>query len=68
MAKLADQEKKPKDPKEDFLEAHKDVNYILVAPTRMSPRGSKKSPPSNLDGPRSPFPSITVTTRTLYQS
>jgi hypothetical protein len=29
MAKLADQEKKPKDPKCDFPEAHKEVNYIF---------------------------------------
>jgi hypothetical protein len=28
MAKGADQEKKPKEPKHDFPEAHKEVNYI----------------------------------------
>jgi hypothetical protein len=28
MAKGADQEKKPEEPKGDFPEAHKDVNYI----------------------------------------
>jgi hypothetical protein len=28
MAKKADQEKKPEDPKGDFPEAHKEVNYI----------------------------------------
>jgi hypothetical protein len=29
MAKLADQETKPKDPNGDFPEAHKEVNYIF---------------------------------------
>jgi hypothetical protein len=28
IAKVADQEKKPEEPKGDFLEAHKEVNYI----------------------------------------
>jgi hypothetical protein len=67
------------DPKGNFPEAHKEVNYILVAPTSMSPRGSKSSqperswqsvlpPPSTLDSLRSPLPSTMVTTRTLYQS
>jgi hypothetical protein len=32
MAKAADQEKKPKDPKGDFPEAHKEVNYIFLGP------------------------------------
>jgi hypothetical protein len=31
-AKLVDQEKKPKELKGDFLEAHKEVNYIFGGP------------------------------------
>jgi hypothetical protein len=30
MTKKADQEKKMKDPKGDFIEAHKEVNYIYT--------------------------------------
>jgi hypothetical protein len=31
-AKKADQEKKSKDPKGDFSEAHKEINYIYGGP------------------------------------
>jgi hypothetical protein len=43
MVKPTNQEKKPEDPMGDFLEAHKEVNYIFCGPTRMNPRGSKNS-------------------------
>jgi hypothetical protein len=32
IAKKAEQEKEPKDPKGDFPEAHKEVNYIFGGP------------------------------------
>jgi hypothetical protein len=32
MARMADQEKNLKEPKGDFLEAHKEVNYIYGGP------------------------------------
>jgi hypothetical protein len=32
MAKGADQEKKPEEPKGDFAEAHTEVNYIYGGP------------------------------------
>jgi hypothetical protein len=32
------QEKKPKDPKGDFCEAHKEVNYIYGGPDSYEPR------------------------------
>jgi hypothetical protein len=32
MTKKADQEEKPKEPKGDFPEAHKEVNYIHGGP------------------------------------
>jgi hypothetical protein len=31
-AKGVDQEKKPKEPKDDFPEAHREVNYIFGGP------------------------------------
>jgi hypothetical protein len=37
MAKVADQEKKPEDPKGDFLEAHREVNYIFNGPDSYEP-------------------------------
>jgi hypothetical protein len=36
MAKGADQEKKPEEPKVNFPKAHKEVNYIYGAPILMS--------------------------------
>jgi hypothetical protein len=78
MAKAADQEKKPEDPKGDFPEAHKEVNYIFGGPDLYEPKRKQKltaqkvmavmPPLSTLDGPRSPLPSTVVTTQTLYQS
>jgi hypothetical protein len=37
-AKLADQEKKPEDPKADIPEAHKEVNYIFGCPNSYEPK------------------------------
>jgi hypothetical protein len=42
MAKPADQEKKPKDPKGDFPKAHKEVNYIFGGPDSYEPRRKQK--------------------------
>jgi hypothetical protein len=78
-AKPANQGKKPEDPKGDFLEVHKEVNYIFGGPDSYEPRRKQKltvqevmvvSPatPSTLDGSRSPLPSTVATTQTLYQS
>jgi hypothetical protein len=41
-AKLAEQAKKPEDPKGDFLEAHKEVNYIFGGPDSYEPRRKEK--------------------------
>jgi hypothetical protein len=71
--------KKPEEPKGDFLEAHKEVNYIYGGPDSYESRRKQKltarevmavSPvtPSTLSGLRSPSPSTTVTTRTLFRS
>jgi hypothetical protein len=78
-AKPADQEKKPKDPKGDFPENHKEVNYIFGCPVMYEPKRNQKliawevlavrpTNPSALDGLRSPLPSTKMTTQTLYQS
>jgi hypothetical protein len=40
--KNADQEKKTKDPKGDFAEAHKEVNYIYGGPDSYEPRRKQK--------------------------
>jgi hypothetical protein len=72
MAKAVDQEKKPEDPKGDFPEAHKEVNYIFGGPDSYEPKRKQKlttrevmvvepPPPSTLDGLRSPLPSTAVT-------
>jgi hypothetical protein len=45
MAKGFDQEKKPEEPKGDFAEAHKEVNYIYGGPILMSQGGSRNSQP-----------------------
>jgi hypothetical protein len=42
MAKLADQEKEPKDPKGNFPEAHKEVNYIFAGPDSYEPKRKQK--------------------------
>jgi hypothetical protein len=42
MAKVVDQEKKPKEPKGDFLEAHKEVNYIYGGPDSYESRRKQK--------------------------
>jgi hypothetical protein len=42
MAKPADHEKKLKDPKGDFLEAHKEVNYIFGGPDSYEPKRKQK--------------------------
>jgi hypothetical protein len=41
-AKGADQEKKPEDPKGDFPEAHKEVNYIYGGPESYESRRKQK--------------------------
>jgi hypothetical protein len=41
-AKGADQEKKPKEPKGNFLEAHKEVNYIYGGPDLYASRRKQK--------------------------
>jgi hypothetical protein len=72
MAKAVDQEKKPEDPKGDFPEAHKEVNYIFGGPDSYEPKRKQKlttrevmvvepPPPSTLDGLRSPLPLTAVT-------
>jgi hypothetical protein len=79
MAKGVDQEKNLKEPKGDFPEAHKEVNYIYCGPDSYGLRRKQKliaqevmvvSPatPSTLNGLRSPSPSTAVTTQTLCQS
>jgi hypothetical protein len=42
MAKNADQEKKLEDPKGEFPEAHKDVNYIYGGPDSYDSRRKQK--------------------------
>jgi hypothetical protein len=42
MAKKADHEKKPEDPKVDFPEAHKEVNYIYGGPNSYESRRKQK--------------------------
>jgi hypothetical protein len=42
MAKKADQEKKPEESKGDFLEAHKEVNYIYGGPDSYESRRKQK--------------------------
>jgi hypothetical protein len=72
--KVVDREKKPKEPKGDFPEAHKEVNYIYGGPDSYESRRKQKltarevmavSPTtlSTLSDPRSPSPSTAVTTR-----
>jgi hypothetical protein len=39
---LANQEKKPKDPKGDFPKAHKEVSYIFGGPDSYEPKRKKK--------------------------
>jgi hypothetical protein len=41
-AKGGDQEKKPKEPKDDFREAHKEVNYIYGGPDLSELRRKQK--------------------------
>jgi hypothetical protein len=41
-AKKTNQEKKPDDPKGDFPEAHKEVNYIYGGPDSYEPRMKQK--------------------------
>jgi hypothetical protein len=76
MTKLAEQEKKPEDPKGNFPKAHKEVNYIFSGPNSYKPKRKQKltvlavdpTTSSTLDGLRSPLPLTVVTTQTLYQS
>jgi hypothetical protein len=79
MAKPANHEKKPEDPKGDFPEAHKEVNYIFGDPNSYEPKRKQKltarevmvvkpTTPSTLNGLRSPLPLTTATTQTLYRS
>jgi hypothetical protein len=42
MAKGADQEKKPEDPKVNFPKAHKEVNYIYARPDSHESRQKQK--------------------------
>jgi hypothetical protein len=42
MAKVADQEKKLEDPKGDFPEPHKGVNYIFGGPDSYEPKRKQK--------------------------
>jgi hypothetical protein len=78
-ANAVHQEKKPEDPKGDFMRLIKRSTTFSVALTHMSPRGSKNSqpkrswwsnppPPCTLDGLRPPIPSTIVANGTLYQS
>jgi hypothetical protein len=77
MTKRADQEKKAEEPKGDFLEAHKEVNYIYGGSDSYESRQKQKlttrevmvvkpTTPSTLSGMRSPLPLAAATTRTLY--
>jgi hypothetical protein len=79
MAKGVNQEKRPEEPKGDFPEVHKEVNYIYGGPDSYKSRGKRKltarevmvvSPatPKYLKGLRSPLPLTATTTRTLSQS
>jgi hypothetical protein len=42
MAKPADQEKKPKDPKRDYPDEHKEVNYIFGGPDSYETKRKQK--------------------------
>jgi hypothetical protein len=42
MTKVANQEKKPKDPKGDYPKAHKKVNYIFSGPDSYEPKWKQK--------------------------
>jgi hypothetical protein len=42
MAKVADMEKKPKEPKGEFPKAHKEVNYIYGGPESYESRRKQK--------------------------
>jgi hypothetical protein len=42
MAKAADQEKKPEEPKGDYPEAHKELNYIYGGPESYESRRKQK--------------------------
>jgi hypothetical protein len=42
MAKAADQEKKPDEPKGDYPEAHKELNYIYGGPESYESRRKQK--------------------------
>jgi hypothetical protein len=80
MAKGVDEEKKPKKPKGDFPEVHKEVNYIYGGPDSYESMRKQKltawevmavSPATlrvPLSGLRSPSPSTTATTSTLCLS
>jgi hypothetical protein len=78
-AKVGDQEKMPEDPKGNFPEAHKGVNYVFGGPDSYEPKRKQKltarevmavkpPPPSTLDGSKSPLLLTMVTTQTLFQS
>jgi hypothetical protein len=41
-SRMADQEKKPKEPKGDFPKAHKEVNYIYGGPNSCESRRKQK--------------------------
>jgi hypothetical protein len=45
MAKVADQEKKPENPKGNFPKAHKEVNYIFCGPDSYKTRRKQKLTP-----------------------
>jgi hypothetical protein len=42
LTKKVEQDKKPKDPNGDFLEAHKEVNYIYGGPNSFESRRKQK--------------------------
>jgi hypothetical protein len=70
MTKLAEQEKKPEDPKGNFPKAHKEVNYIFSGPNSYEPKRKQKlivlavdpTTSSTLDGLSSPLPLTVATT------
>jgi hypothetical protein len=79
MAKGTNQEKKPNEPKGDFPEAHKEVNYIYGGLDSYESRRKQKltvpevmavslTTPEYLKWSKVPTPLIVATTRTLFQS
>jgi hypothetical protein len=73
MARTADPEKKPEEPKGNFPDAHKEVNYTYGGPNSYESRWKQKltaqkvmavSPatPEYLSGLKSQLPSTVVTT------